>query len=110
MWFAQVESVFARHKIERDDLKTQILTSQVNADTLNCVRHIVMSRPKPLNSYTQIRNGIISHYSVSNETRIFKLIHGDIVVPGKPSQILSRLRSLNTGNCDENVLKVIFFN
>lgn len=67
-----------------------------------------MSNPKPIDAYTQIKDGIISHFALSQETRMFQLIRGDVISSGRPSQILSRLGSLNAGNCREVVLKTIF--
>lgn len=108
MWFAQVESIFERNRIETECSKAQIIMAQVDADTLACVRHVVMSNPKPVDAYTQIKNGIIFHFALSQETRMFQLIRGDVISSGKPSHVLSRIRSLNAGNCSEEVLKTIF--
>lgn len=108
MWFVQVESVFARNEIDTEIAKTRLIIAQVDADTLNCVRHIVMLDPKPDDAYTQLKNGIIAHFATCKETRLFQLIRRDVLSSGKPSQILSRIRSLNVGNCDEEVLKAMF--
>lgn len=83
--------------------------AQVDANILFCVRQIVMANTKPIDACTQIKNGIISHYATSQETRIFQLIREDLLFSGRPSQILNRIRSLNAGNWNEEVLKTIFF-
>lgn len=67
-----------------------------------------MVNPRPINYYTKLKRGLISHFAVSDETRAFQLIHGDVTNNGKPSQMLSRLRSLNAVNCNDDVLKTIF--
>lgn len=108
MWFVQVESVFDRNRVKTEHAKAQLIMAQLDADTLSCVRHIIMSDPKPADAYSQIKVGIIAHFATSQETRVFQLIHGDILSSGKPSQILSRIRCLNAGNCSEEVLKTIF--
>ncbi|XP_043472425.1 uncharacterized protein LOC122505070 [Leptopilina heterotoma] len=107
MWFAQAEAVFDRHGIEMELAKVQIV-AQVDSESLRCVRHIVMANPEPENVYTQIKNELISHFAISKESRVLQMIRGDVIISGKPSQMLSRLRSLNTGECTDDVLKAIF--
>lgn len=108
LWFIQVESIFDRLRINTEEARCQIIMSHMDADVLNCVRHIIVIVPRPENCYTQLKMGLISHFSISNETRVFQLIRGDVNNSGKPSQMLSRIRSLNAGNCNDEVLKTIF--
>ncbi|XP_043473384.1 uncharacterized protein LOC122505671 [Leptopilina heterotoma] len=108
LWFVQIESIFTSHNINAKAEKTQALLANADGDSLNCVKHIIMANPPPADSYTQIKNGIIAHFSVSDESRVYQLLRGDVITSGKPSQILNRLRSLNSGNISEDVLKAIF--
>lgn len=108
MWFAQAEAVFDRHRIESELAKVQVMVAQVDSESLRCVRHLVMANPKPENVYTQIKNELISHFAISRESRVLQMIRGDVLISGKPSQMLSRLRSLNTGECTDEVLKAVF--
>lgn len=108
LWFVQIESIFDRLKIVTEETRSQIVLSQVDADILSCVRHIVIINPRPPNCYTQLKKELISHFAISGEARVFQVIHGDVTNNGKPSQMLNRLRSLNAGNCSDDVLKTIF--
>lgn len=108
MWFGQVEYVFERYGVESEIARVQIIISQVDAETLSCVRYIVMASPKPKNAYTQIKNELVANFPISKEARVLQLIRGDVLVGGKPSQMLSRLRNLNTGECNDEVMKTIF--
>lgn len=108
LWFMQIESIFESQNIIDEDAKTRALVSNANAEVLSCVKHIIMANPKPSDSYSQLKAAIVSHFSVSDESRMYQLIRGEVLTNGKPSQILSRLRGLNSANISEDVLKAIF--
>lgn len=108
MWFVQAEAVFERCKVETEAATAQVVITQVDSETLCCVRHIVMASPKPNNVYSQIKSNLISHYATSKEARVLQLVRGDILVSGKPSHTLSKLRSLNYDDCNDDFLKQIF--
>lgn len=65
--FIQVESIFSNQNIVDEADRTRALVSNADAEVLNCVKHIVMANPRPPNSYTQIKQAIISHFSMSDE-------------------------------------------
>lgn len=108
MWFAQVEALFERCKIDSETARAQVVISQVDSETLRCVRHIVMASPKPNNVYSQIKSNLISHFATSKESRVLQLIRDDVLVSGKPSHILSKLKSLNYDDCNDDILRAIF--
>lgn len=108
LWFIQIETIFKSYNIVSEADKTHAILANVDGDSLNCVKHLIIANPRPIDSYTQIKKGIIAHFSVSEEARVYQLLRGDVITSGKPSQILNHLRSLNSGNIGEEVLKVIF--
>lgn len=90
-WFMQIKSVFNYHRITTE-------------------AHHVIADLYPENIFTQIKNQLISTYSVSTETRLRQLLKADISTDGKPSLILTRLRSLGDAHCSEEVIKSVFLN
>lgn len=108
LWFVQIESVFAYHKIATHIEKSQILMANLDSDTLNCVRHVVLAFPRPEDAYSQNKTRIVFHFAVSDEVRTYQLLRGDLLNSGKPSQVLNQLRCLNDGNISEEILKLIF--
>ena len=64
--------------------------------------------PKPEDLYTQIKNHLISSFSISEETRLRRLLRGEVISEGKPSLLLNRLRALNNGSCSDTVIKSVF--
>lgn len=108
LWFLQIESIFSRMGISTEEARSQIVMSQLDADRLNCIRQLIMTIPRPADIYSQMKRSLISHYTIPDETRVFKVIRGDVVNEGKPSEILSQLRRLDAGNCNDKVLRAIF--
>ena len=64
--------------------------------------------PKPADIYSQIKNQLIKSFSVSDETRLRKLLRGEVVSEGKPSLLLTRLHALNDSNYTDVVIKSVF--
>ena len=51
---------------------------------------------------------LISSLAVSAVARLRKLLKGEVLAEGKPSVLLTRLRDLNDGNCNEAILRSVF--
>ena len=73
-------------------------------------RRQTQSSPNPHlpNPYTQITERILKTYSASSERRLRQLLKGQVLIDGKPTQTLMRLRNLDDGRCSESVMKAIF--
>lgn len=67
LWFNQVERLFTRNKIIAEADKADVLIAAVDSDILTCVRCVVLKQPPPENIYTQIKEGLLSNFAVSNE-------------------------------------------
>ena len=80
----------------------------LECDHVALVRDIITADPPHLDIYTRIKNRLISGFSVSAESRLRKLLKGEVLSNGKPSLLLNRLRNLNNNRCSDDVLKTIF--
>ena len=72
------------------------------------IRHIIEVVPRPADVYTQIKNRLISCFSISAETRFRQLLRGEVISDGKPSLHVTRIRALNDGNCSDAILESVF--
>lgn len=102
-WFLRLESAFSNYKVTSERSKANYVMP-----VLLCARDIISMRPVPADIFTQLKNRILSAYSVSAEARLRQFLKGDIASDGKPSLLLTRLRSLDDGSCSKDVLKLIF--
>ena len=51
---------------------------------------------------------LIASYSISAETRLRRLLRGEVISDGKPSLLLTSLRALNDGSCTDTIIKNVF--
>ncbi|KAG5326612.1 SETMR methyltransferase, partial [Pseudoatta argentina] len=104
-----------RYKLHGDEFLRSIVTGDIT-DQETMAHHVIMSldakaiacfrdliaesnENKP---YTKLKQYIIEIFSASAESQLRQLIKGQVLTSGKPSQILSRLRNLNTDKrCDD---------
>ena len=75
---------------------------------LTYIKHLLELEPKPADIYTQIKNKLIQSFSISAESRLWRLLRGEVFSGGKPSLLLTRLRALNDGSSTDAVIKSIF--
>ena len=109
LWFLQVERTFRASRVTADDTKADIAISALDPDTVTILRDILMVEPPPNNQYEQIKSRIINTYATSAETKLRRLLKGQVVDDGKPSLFLNRLRNLSEDQCNDNVIRTIFF-
>ncbi|XP_033214007.1 uncharacterized protein LOC117171067 [Belonocnema kinseyi] len=107
LWFLQVDSSFNVARITTELTQADTVIEALGPDVLACIKDIISVRPRPVNLYTQIKERITSSYAVSAETRLRQLLKGEVLTPGKPSFILTRLRNLNEFGCSNAVLRSI---
>lgn len=107
LWFNQVERLLARKNITAEIDKADVLIAGVDSEVLTCVRCVVLARVPPPDIYTQIKNGILANFGMSNEHRLRTLIKGE-VMNGKPSFILSQMRNIANDQCSDEVLRSLF--
>ena len=107
-FFVIVEASFRQAHIRLETTKADYLVANLDHDLIPHIKHILELEPKPADLYTQIKNRLISSFSVSEETRLRRLLRGEVVSEGKPSLLLTRLRALNNGSCSDTVIKSVF--
>ncbi|XP_024889953.1 uncharacterized protein LOC112466217 [Temnothorax curvispinosus] len=108
LWFIQAELSMRNARITVQSTMADTVLAALDVEILNCVRDIIKLRPPPEDIYEQVKARIIATYAPSDETKLRKLLRGQVGTDGKPSLILSRLRGLNGGNVDDNVIRSIF--
>lgn len=108
LWFIQAEVSMRNSRIAAEHTKADTVLAALDVEVLGCVRDIITADPAPANIYEQIKTRIIATYAPSDEAKLRKLLRGQVGTDGKPSLILSRLRGLNDGNVENNVIKSIF--
>ena len=107
-FFIVAETAFRRAHIRTEATKADYLIASLDRDLVPHIRHITEVEPRPADIYTQIKNRLISGFSISAETRLRRLLRGEVISDGKPSLLLTRLRALNDGSCSDAILKSVF--
>lgn len=60
------------------------------------------------NLYTRIKERIIENFAVSSEAELRNMLKGETISEGRPTAILSKLRHLSRGRCNNEILKALF--
>ena len=107
-FFVIVEATFRQAPIHLESAKADYLIASLDHDLIPHIKHLNEIEPKPIDIYTQIKNMLIASFSVSAETRLGRLVRGEVISEGKPSLLLTRLRALNDGNCTDNIIRSVF--
>ncbi|XP_075163295.1 uncharacterized protein LOC142235932 [Haematobia irritans] len=106
LWFAQVEAQFALYRIGDERTKYHILVAELDTELLTHVSDIVLNPPNDV--YSQIKNRLIEHFSVSEENRIKRLLNNMEIGQKKPSLLLREMRSLSNGGVTEDFLRTMW--
>lgn len=101
LWFVQAEILLRSANIIASNTKADSILANVDFEVLSCVRDIITADPLPTDIYEKIKDRIIATFAVSSEAQLRQLLEGDVPTDGKPSLVLSRLRNLNSANCDD---------
>lgn len=108
-WFARVEATLRSARITSQATKADIVFAALEEDISEAVCDLMSQPQLPDDIYDQLKKGIITAYADSTESKLRKLLKGEVLTEGKPSLILNRLKNLNNGVCNEPVLKTLFF-
>jgi len=108
LWFAQIEAAFSIARITNDDMKFRYVVLNLDNTALPFVSDIVASPPLE-NKYRALKDRIINSFDETTESKLRKLIRGHEVGDDKPSKILHRLRNLAAGQCNDSILRTLFF-
>ncbi|KZC14403.1 hypothetical protein WN55_06867 [Dufourea novaeangliae] len=109
LWFLQVEISFGSARIPAKATKADGILAVLDVKVLSVVKKILLLNPPPADIYHRVKSRIIANFAVSSEAKLRELLKGQMLTDGKPSLILSRLRNLNDGACDDSVIRSEFF-
>ena len=108
LWFMQVESTLRSAQITVEATKADIVIVALDFEVISAARDLIAQVPRPEDIFAQIKGRITSTFAVSAESNLRRLLKGQVLIEGKPSLILNRLRNLNDGKCDEAIMQSVF--
>ncbi|KYN11683.1 hypothetical protein ALC57_16163 [Trachymyrmex cornetzi] len=107
IWFIQVEATFETARITDQKTRAHYVIMSLDAEAIACCRDLI-SQTDLVEPYSKLKQRIIESFSASAESQLRQLIKGQVLTFGKPSQILHRLRNLNSyKRCDKAVIKTV---
>ncbi|XP_071652685.1 uncharacterized protein [Temnothorax longispinosus] len=106
-YFTVAEMTFALHRITSDDSKYRYVVIHLDTDLLGLVGDIIDS-PPTYSKYEALKQRIIDSLSESQETKLRRLLRGQVMGDEKPSVFLQRLQNLAGGQCNDSVLRSLF--
>lgn len=107
LWFLQLESTFRTAGVRAQTTMGDYAFAALNFEAVACCRDIIEIQDRT-NLYDRLKDRITATYSASAESRLRRLLKGDIGTDGKPSLILNQLNGLNDGKCSESVIRSVF--
>ncbi|XP_018376537.1 PREDICTED: uncharacterized protein LOC108769827 [Trachymyrmex cornetzi] len=108
LWFVQVEAAFSISRITYDDTKYRYVVLHLDNTALPFVSDII-ANPPLIGRYQALKDRIIRSFDETGESKLRKLIRGNEIGDDKPSNFLQRLRNLAGGQCNDSVLRTLFF-
>ncbi|GFS79250.1 transposon Ty3-I Gag-Pol polyprotein [Nephila pilipes] len=104
LWFVRLEAQFDLAKISNDTTKFNYVLSAVESDILNSVSDLVL-KPLENGKYGVLKKRLIEVHSESEASKIRTLLRGLELGDQRPSQLLTRMRSLAGDIVGEPFLK-----
>ncbi|GFT96877.1 uncharacterized protein TNCV_1934301 [Trichonephila clavipes] len=101
------EAQFDLAKILNDATKFNCVLSAVESDILNSVSDLVLKPPEN-KKYEALKKRLIEVHSESEDSKIRTLLQGLELGDQRPSQLLTRMRSLTGDNVGEPLLKSLW--
>lgn len=106
VWFAQLEAQFENYNIGSEQSKYFAVLPELEPELLSQVSDIILSRPN--NAYTQMKQRLIDHFSISEEKRIKRLLNEMPIGDRKPSSLLREMRNLANGGVNDEFLRTMW--
>lgn len=107
LWFVRLEAQFSLAGITVDDTKFNYVISAVDSDILNSVSDIIL-KPPATEKYSALKAKLIDLHSESEASKIRTLLQGLELGDQRPSQLLTRMRSLAADSVGEPLLKSLW--
>lgn len=111
VWFTQIEAIFATRKLTSDKSKYNILVSSISPELATEVRDILLNPPEQ-DSYDTLKKVIIKRTTLSDQSRIQKLLRIEELGEEKPSHLLRKIQQLlgeKAATTDKSFIKELFF-
>ncbi|XP_015925323.2 uncharacterized protein [Parasteatoda tepidariorum] len=107
LWFVRLEAQFDLAKITADITKFNHVLSAVESDILNYVSDLVLKPPEN-DKYEALKKRLVELHSESEASKIRTLLQGLELGDQRPSQLLTRMRSLAGDNVGDTLLKSLW--
>ncbi|GFQ96940.1 uncharacterized protein TNCT_17111 [Trichonephila clavata] len=107
LWFVRLEAQLELAKILNDTPKFNYVLSAVESDILNSVSDLVLKPPEN-GKYDALKKRLIEVYSESEDSKIRILLQVLELGDQRPSQLLTRMRSLAGDNVGKPLLKSLW--
>lgn len=107
LWFRQLEAQFSIANITVDATKFNHVVAAIESDILNTVSDLVMNPPSS-DQYDTLKNRLIAAHTESEASKIKTLLQGLELGDQRPSQLLTRMRSLAGNSVGEPLLKSLW--
>ncbi|GFR04850.1 uncharacterized protein TNCT_556891 [Trichonephila clavata] len=104
LWFMGLEAQFELANILNDTTKFNYVLSAVESDILNSVSDLVLKPPEN-GKCDVLKKRLIEVHSESEDSKTRNLLQGLELGDQRPSQLLTRMRSLAGDNVGEPLLK-----
>ncbi|XP_051172356.1 uncharacterized protein LOC127288761 [Leptopilina boulardi] len=108
LWFAQVELIFESAGIFFQRSKAGAVVTALDYEVVQTFGDLLTNNNFVENLYSAIKKRVIENFSISPEAKLRSILKGEVIGEGKRSLILSRIRHLGRGRCNDKVLKAIF--
>jgi hypothetical protein len=107
IWFVQIEAQFRRYRIHTDQAKFDYVVSSIDADILSHVSDILADPPAD-GKYIALKDKLISVFEESDTKKFQTLLTGIELGDQKPSQLLSKMRSLADKKVSDDFMKALW--
>ncbi|CAG9760649.1 unnamed protein product [Ceutorhynchus assimilis] len=109
VWFTYIEAIFATRKLTSDKSKYNILAFSISPELATEVRDILLNPPEQNTSGT-LKKVIIKRTTLSDQSRIQKLLRIEELGEEKPSHLLRKIQQLlgEKATTDKSVIKELF--
>lgn len=108
LWFTQIEFMLSASRITSQRSRAGAVVAVLDFEALQAINDLISSAIPVPDLYDQIKERLIVTFSVSSEVELRSLLEGEIFTDGRPSFILSKIRHLSRGKCNDDVIKAVF--
>lgn len=106
-WFNHLEVTFKNRRITADSTKYAAVVMHLGDKTIDAVEHII-NDPPATKAYEAIKEALLKHYCVSEETEFRRLASGLQLGSKRPAQLLNEMRRLSKKSVDEKFLRALW--